>query len=113
VVVNFFASWCDPCRDEAPDLRRTWLEYAGRDVTFLGVDLQTDDPVLARAFIHDLNMDYPSSQDRDGTMAKSFRVFGLPSTYLLAKDGQILHRFFGPVKHDRLASLIDTALKGN
>jgi cytochrome c biogenesis protein CcmG, thiol:disulfide interchange protein DsbE len=112
VVVNFFASWCAPCRDEAPDLRRAWQEYSGRDVAFLGVDMQADDPTLARAFVEDLNVGYPSSQDRDGTMAESFRVVGLPSTYILGKDGHIAHRFIGPVKHDRLVSLIDTALTG-
>jgi cytochrome c biogenesis protein CcmG, thiol:disulfide interchange protein DsbE len=112
VVVNFFASWCVPCREEAPDLQQTWQQYRDRDVLFLGVDMRDDDPGLARQFVRELRLEYPSGRDEDGQMAAEFKVFGLPNTFILGKDGRIVHRFIGVANRARLAALIDKALAG-
>jgi cytochrome c biogenesis protein CcmG/thiol:disulfide interchange protein DsbE len=110
VVVNFFASWCVPCREEAPDLQQSWQQYRDKGVVFLGVDMKDDDPALARQFVQELGIAYPSGQDADGRMAGDFKVVGLPNTFILDKDGRIAHRFIGPVKRERLTELLDTAL---
>jgi cytochrome c biogenesis protein CcmG/thiol:disulfide interchange protein DsbE len=110
VVVNFFASWCVPCREEAPDLQQSCQQYRDKGVSFLGVDMKDDDAALARQFVRELGIAYPSGQDADGRMAEDFKVVGLPNTFILGKDGRIAHRFIGPVKRERLAELLDTAL---
>lgn len=85
VVVNFWASWCGPCRQEGPGLARVAREY-GRRVQFLGVDLK-DHMDAAQVFIRDFGYPYPSVADPQGAIQRSFGFFAQPVTLFLDRDG--------------------------
>ena len=109
VVVNFSASWCPPCRDEAPILEQTWQEYKDKGVAFIGVAYQ-DNPAKAMAFNEESNITYPTGEDPYGRISKSYRVTGVPETFLIAKDGRLVQQFIGPVTEDKLGAALDELL---
>ena len=82
VVLNFFASWCAPCREEAPLLERTWQAYKERGVRFVGVDIR-DTPSDARRFVREFELTYPIVRDEDQTLARALDVYGLPQTFFV------------------------------
>lgn len=106
VVVNVWASWCGPCRDEAPVLSRMAREAV--DATFFGM-VSLDEPRLARAFARSQGLDYVHAVD-DGTFARAHAVTVLPTTLVFAADGSFAGRIEGPVSEARLRMLIEDAL---
>ncbi|MGH2674567.1 MAG: TlpA family protein disulfide reductase [Actinomycetota bacterium] len=110
-VVNFWASWCGPCRVEAPGLQRLWERYQGRGVQFLGVNFR-DDRYSARAFEDEFGLTYPSAFDPSGSLAGKFQVLALPSTFVIGRDGWIEHQFTGIVSEELIRSLIEDELGG-
>jgi cytochrome c biogenesis protein CcmG/thiol:disulfide interchange protein DsbE len=107
VVVNFWASWCIPCRKEAPALEKAWREYRDDGVSFIGVNVK-DVRSKALAFIEEFDITYPNGPDDPyGRISRSFRVYGLPETFLMAKDGEIAKRFIGAITEDELGAILD------
>ena len=88
VVVNFWASWCGPCREEGPDLADAAREFGDR-VQFLGVDI-ADDRANAQLFIRQFNWPYPSVFDPSEAIKSSFGFLGQPVTLFLDRDGEIV-----------------------
>jgi cytochrome c biogenesis protein CcmG, thiol:disulfide interchange protein DsbE len=89
VVVNFWASWCVPCRTELPDLQKVSREFAGRPVTFVGVDA-SDERAAAAKLLGRTGVTYPTVYDRKGIyggIASRWSVTGLPQTWFVAPDG--------------------------
>ncbi len=110
VVINFWASWCIPCRDEAPILERVWQRYRDRGVIFIGVDyLDTDKKALA--FLEEFNVTYPNGPDLQSKIAYAYRIGGVPETFFIAKDGQVFDVFIGPLTEERLVNVLEAALK--
>lgn len=95
VVVNFWASWCIPCRDEAPLLRQAAARYRDR-VAFLGVVYQ-DGQESARAFLDRYGLDYPSLVDPDGRTSIDYGVYGIPETFFIDAAGIIRAKQIGPL----------------
>ena len=93
VVVNFWASWCGPCRREQPGLERLWGEYEPRGVQFVGVNFR-DDPAAARTYLEEFGVTYPSVPD-DGVIAHRFGVPYLPATILVDGSGGMRYRLLG------------------
>jgi cytochrome c biogenesis protein CcmG/thiol:disulfide interchange protein DsbE len=106
VVLNFWATWCLPCRKEAPGLQRTWETYRGRGVRFLGV-AERDDDAAGRAFVNEFEITYPSASDQSGTLADDYRLFGMPTTFVIDRNGTIRYRFVGYVTEDALRGALD------
>ena len=105
VVVNFWASWCAPCRAETPDLVELAGEYP--EVAFVGVN-EKDSESAAKAFVRDFEVTYPSLVDKIGTLAARWPVPpGLPSTFVLDPEGQLAVRFTGGVLGDELRPVLD------
>jgi peroxiredoxin len=95
VVMNFFASWCAPCREEAPLLERTWRTYRGDGVRFVGVNIQ-DTERNARRFVREFGITYPVLRDEDQELARALDVYGLPQTYFVDDDWRLLTIAEGP-----------------
>jgi cytochrome c biogenesis protein CcmG/thiol:disulfide interchange protein DsbE len=110
VVLNFWASWCIPCRDEAPLLRAAQERYATVGVAFLGIVYQ-DSAASAQAFVDRYGVRYPSLIDPDGRSALDYGVYGIPETYFIAADGTIRAKQIGPLDATSLARQIDEALR--
>lgn len=93
-VINFWASWCGPCQDEAPGLEQLAVSLQGR-VTLVGVDWN-DAVDGAREFIASYRWTFPVLRDSDGVVGDDFGVRGLPATFLLDANGRIAVTLFGP-----------------
>ncbi len=96
VVMNFFASWCAPCRAEARDLDATFRKYQNRSVVFLGVNIEQDTWDDAREFIDEFSISYPAVRDESSDIARKYQLLGLPTTYFIDKAGVIRSKFVGP-----------------
>jgi len=82
VVINFWASWCIPCREEAPLLEKTWRAYKNDGVIFLGVNIK-DAESDAKRFVDEFGITYPTVRDLDQSLTKDFGVKGLPETFFV------------------------------
>ncbi len=110
VVVNFWASWCIPCRQEAPVLESTWLKYKDRGVLFVGVDY-VDSEREARAFIDEFKITYPNGPDLGTEISRRYHMQGVPETYFVGKDGQLYGNHIGPIDAPTLSRKIEELLK--
>ena len=113
VVMNFWGSWCTPCRSEAPVLSRLSRHFAPTGVRFLGVDIR-DSPASAQAFQRDFGIGYPSLNDPGDVIALDFRdtvpPAGIPTTLVIGSDGRIAARVIGEVSYPGLSGLISRAV---
>ena len=112
VVMNFWGSWCTPCREEAPALGALARQFSGAGVRFLGVDIR-DDPASAEAFMRTYRISYPSLNDPNDLIALDFSTTappaGIPTTLVIDRSGRIAARVIGPVSYDGLKALITRA----
>lgn len=109
VVVNVWASWCAPCRAEAPLLARAERRYRGK-VAFLGV-LSRDSPADGLKFMRSYSMAYPSVVDVTSDISAFLRVKGLPTTLVFDRHGVLVSQVFGGISEQRLAASIDESLR--
>jgi cytochrome c biogenesis protein CcmG/thiol:disulfide interchange protein DsbE len=109
VVLNFWATWCIPCRDEMPGLQATWERYRQEGVRFVGVNA-LDDRASAVAFAKDLGITYPSVFDPSGTLSDDYRLVGFPSTFVIDRAGVIRVEFHGYVDEQSLTEAIEDVL---
>ncbi len=94
VFLNFWASWCPPCRAEARLLEQSWQRYKDQGVVFLGVDMQ-DTEEAARRFIQEFGITYMNGRDPNNRIAIDYGVYGIPETFFIDKDGRITYKHIG------------------
>ena len=111
MVINFWASWCPPCIQEAPALESAWRTYRSEDVLFVGVDIQ-DAEEDAVEYVRDLGITYPNGLDRDGRITIDYGVIGLPVTFFVDRDGIIQRRWVGAIDGRRLTDFMEDLVVG-
>lgn len=111
VVLNFWASWCIPCREEAPLLERTWRNARREGVLFVGLDMQ-DVTADARDFLRHFRIDYLNVRDPSNTVARRYGVTGLPETFFITPDGRIVSHVIGVSTPTDLRDGIDATATG-
>ncbi|MER3445713.1 MAG: hypothetical protein C4291_02245 [Candidatus Dadabacteria bacterium] len=94
IVINFWASWCGPCREEIPLLEKTWDDYKDKGVVFLGINV-LDEEKNAKEFLRSLGVSYINLRDSSGEVADSYSVVALPVTFFIDKEGKIIRRNYG------------------
>jgi cytochrome c biogenesis protein CcmG/thiol:disulfide interchange protein DsbE len=97
VVLNFWASWCGPCKDEAPLLQAAHEKWRDRGVAFVGIDVQ-DFRGDARDFLERYGITYPNVYDGKGSTVGRYGVTGFPETYFVDAEGRVRYRIAGPVE---------------
>ena len=97
VVLNFWASWCGPCKEETPLLERAWQRWQKRDVVFVGVNVK-DFRGDALDFMREYGVTYPNVYDGKGSTIGRYGVTGYPETYFIDADGRVRWRIAGPVE---------------
>ncbi len=112
VMINFWASWCKPCEQEAADLRDAWDYYKGSGkVTFIGVDYVDTEPE-ARAYLEKFGITYANGPDLGTKVSQLFRIKGVPETYFLDQQGVLRHIQVGPFASvDEIKAVIDPMVR--
>ncbi|HEY3079826.1 MAG TPA: TlpA disulfide reductase family protein [Chloroflexota bacterium] len=108
VLVNFWASWCAPCRDEAPALTQIQRSYGPRGLRLIGVNTW-DKEADARRFLEEFALPYPNGPDPGG-VAVEFGVRGIPESYVLDGQGRLVRRWIGPLSEAAMPGLVDDLL---
>lgn len=108
LLVNIWASWCVPCRSEAPLLRRAHQRYGDR-VRFIGIDVQ-DTQAEAQAFIAEFSIPYENYFDPPGAIPAELNGFGVPLTYFFAPGGELVYAHIGIIDERTLALRLDELL---
>ena len=106
VVLNFWASWCVPCQQEAPTLEQVWQRYRDHNVVFVGVDIK-DTPDDARTFLQRYVATYPNGFDSQKQIYIDYGVYGLPETFVVDQSGMVVHHVIGPVTDSQLETWVD------
>ena len=109
VVVNFWASWCPPCRAEAPLLEEAWRSYRDRGVVFLGVDY-VDTEAEARAYLREFGVTYPNGPDRGSRIARAFGITGIPDTFFIDRQGIVARAYPMPIDRATLVAALEEML---
>ncbi|MEY4529386.1 MAG: hypothetical protein RLZZ156_107 [Deinococcota bacterium] len=104
VVLNFFASWCVPCKDEAPMFSRAAVEYSKKGVIFIGI-AYNDKEDKAREFANQFDLGFPIMMDDSsdaGRTSVKYALFGVPETFFIDKNGVIQKHYPKPIERDEL-----------
>ena len=107
VVINFWASWCTPCREEADLLERTWRREKENGIVFLGLDYLDQEPA-ALAYLAEFDITYPNGPDLRSQAARRYRIQGVPETFFISPEGRIVETVVGPIaSQQELDQLLD------
>jgi cytochrome c biogenesis protein CcmG/thiol:disulfide interchange protein DsbE len=109
VVVNFWASWCVPCAQEAAELESTWRHYKGQPFVIIGVDW-VDTETEARDYLRRFDVTYPNGPDLGTRISQAYRIRGAPETFIVDKTGTLRRLIIGPTTQADLQATIDPLL---
>ncbi|HSK29767.1 MAG TPA: TlpA disulfide reductase family protein [Candidatus Limnocylindria bacterium] len=110
VFLNFWASWCPPCRTEAPDLEAAWQKIKDKNMVFIGVALQDTD-ANSREFLREFNVTYPNGTDPSGKIAVDYGTWGIPESFFIDPEGRITYKHVGGISAELVLTKIEEAAK--
>jgi thiol-disulfide isomerase/thioredoxin len=113
-VLNFWGSWCGPCRVETPEFQEVYAEVRDEGVQFLGLNVKENDEQFATAFVDSKGITFPSLYDPKGEVALAFRDYpanAVPSTIVLDTESRVAAVYTGEVRQDDLRAVLDLVLK--
>jgi cytochrome c biogenesis protein CcmG/thiol:disulfide interchange protein DsbE len=111
VFLNFWASWCPPCRAEARMLEEAWRQVKDRSIVFLGVNIQDTDEG-ARRFMQEFGITYPNGRDPQSRIAIDYGVYGIPETFFIDRQGRITYKHIGALGAETLVQKLVEASRG-
>ena len=110
VVVNFWASWCKPCEEEAAELEDAWQRYRDRGIVFVGIDYLDQEPA-ARRYLEKFGVTYPNGPDLASKISKRYAIRGVPETFFIDPEGNLAGcRVKGSLRASELEARIQTIL---
>ena len=113
VIINFWASWCGPCRVEAPALQAIWEKFRTEDLVVIGVNLSRQDPQdNSMAFLTEFGITYPNGTDGNGFTTIDYGVGGIPVTFFVNRSGTIIRRFVGSLNEMQLHERAEELIRG-
>lgn len=95
VLLNFWATWCPPCREEMPGMEQLWQKYSDRGLVIVAITVDDTDERGIRKFVEQLGLTYPVLIDTGSSVADRYAVGGLPTSFLIDRDGQVLGSLLG------------------
>ncbi|MDR2072345.1 MAG: TlpA family protein disulfide reductase [Spirochaetaceae bacterium] len=112
VLLNFWATWCPPCRTEMPSMETLYRRFKNRNFEILAVDCAERTPDVQR-FVRSNNYSFPVALDSSGEISSLYGITGLPTTYILDRDGRIIHRVVGSLdwNNRKIIAAIEVLLK--
>jgi cytochrome c biogenesis protein CcmG/thiol:disulfide interchange protein DsbE len=110
-MINLWASWCTPCREEAPRLQRGWERLGRSGVLFLGLNMQ-DLTADARAFADEFGFSFPQIRDPSNDVARSYGATGIPETYFISARGRVVSHVIGVMSEEQLRAGVTAAKRG-
>lgn len=108
-LVNFWASWCEPCEEEIPELVRVYEKYKEQDLLILGVGVQDSEKNL-RAFADKYGITFPIGLDEKGILSGLFGLTGVPETYFVSREGEVVFTYKGPLTEELLEAGLEKVL---
>lgn len=111
VFLNFWASWCLPCRAEAKDLEMAWQKLKDQNMIFIGIALQDTDE-NSRAFLKEFNVTYPNGIDPSGKIAIDYGVWGIPESFFIDPQGRITYKHVGGIRAAMVGAKLEEASRG-
>ncbi len=108
VLVNFWATWCPPCRVEMPHMQKFYEDYEAKDVVILGVNLTPTEKnrSVVQDFIQEQQLTFPIVLDQEGEVSQAYKVVAYPTTYFLDADGVIREKFQGAINYDVMEKVL-------
>lgn len=110
VMLDFWSSWCGPCRREAPALAEVYSEYEGKNVEFIGIAIW-DNPGNVAGHVQEFDLSYPNLIDDKGLIGIDYGVAGIPEKFFIDGDGDLVRKFVGPIQADTLRAALDRLLQ--
>ncbi len=109
VMVDFWSSWCPPCRQEAPALAQVFREYEDKNIEFIGVIIWDNRRDAAR-YVKEFKLPYPNVLDETGEIAIDYGVVGIPEKFFIDANGNLVRKFAGPMEPKALRAILDGLL---
>ena len=109
VMIDFWSSWCGPCRAEAPILSQVYREYEGQPVAFIGIAIWDNSSDILK-FADEFNVQYPNAIDSEGRIAFEYGVTGIPQKFFIDSSGTLVRKYVGPMNATTLRQVLDEML---